>query len=200
MQHRTYLSGRSMPPALTNFTFDRWDVICLLSLLLIGFCLVALRYDSLPLQIWDESRLANNALEMAQRGGWLVPSYGGVPDHWNVKPPLLIWQMVSLMRLGLPPLLAVRLPTMLSGLATVIAVWGVCRYALRDRAAAALAGFLLLSSLYYTDVHIARTGDYDVPSSFLILCYALAFWASMHGERKIRIGWLAVAARHCFSL
>ena len=63
----------------------------------------------------------------------------------------MIWQMSALMRLGLPPLLAVRLPTMLAALATVGAVWGVCRYALRDRTAAAIAGFLLLSSLYYTD-------------------------------------------------
>jgi 4-amino-4-deoxy-L-arabinose transferase-like glycosyltransferase len=172
---------------------DRWDVLCVGSLLILWFLLLILNYDSLPLQLWDESRNANNALEIARYGHWLVPTYKGVSDHWNTKPPLLIWQMAALMRLGLPPLLAIRLPTMLAALATVGAVWGVCRYALRDRIAAAAAGFLLLSSLYYADIHIARTGDYDVPLSLFVLCSALAFWASIARNSMIRLGWFAVS-------
>lgn len=183
-----------MPTPSTDVPLDRRDVLCVGALLLLGFCLIALRYGSLPLQIWDEARLANSALEMAHGGHWLVPSYDGIPDHWSVKPPLLIWQMAGLMRLGLPPLLAVRLPVMLAALATVGAVWWVCRFALRDRVAAALAGFVLLSSLYYTDIHIARTGDYDVPLGFFTLCYVLAFWASIERGGEIRMGWFAISA------
>jgi 4-amino-4-deoxy-L-arabinose transferase-like glycosyltransferase len=183
-----------MPAPLANASLDRQDLLCLGTLLLLWFCLLMLRHDSLPLQIWDESRLANSALEMVRSGHWLVPSYGGVPDHWSVKPPLLIWQMAALMWLGLPPLLAVRLPTMLAALATVGTVWAVCRYAVRDRVAAALAGFLLLSSLYYTDIHIARTGDYDVPLTLFTLLYALAFWVSIERDGKVRTSWFAISA------
>jgi len=178
----------------TSIVLDRWDALCLGALLLLWFSLLVLHYSSLPLQTWDEARNANNALEIARSGHWLVPSYEGIPDHWNTKPPLMIWQMSALMRLGLPPLLAVRLPTMLAALATVGAVWGVCRYALRDRAAAAIAGFLLLSSLYYTNIHVARTGDYDVPLSFVTLCYVLAFWVSVERRDTIRISWFAISA------
>src|SRR6516165_7241321 len=92
----------------TNVVLDRWDVLCVGSLLILWFLLHILNYDSLPLQLWDESRNANNALEIARYGHWLVPTYKGVSDHWNTKPPLLIWQMAALMRLGLPPLLAIR--------------------------------------------------------------------------------------------
>jgi 4-amino-4-deoxy-L-arabinose transferase-like glycosyltransferase len=186
------MSSRLPSPSRAGNPLDCWDMLCLGALLLVGFSLVALRYDSLPLLIWDEGRIANNALEIVRSGHWLVTSYEGVPDHWRTTPPLLIWQISVLMQLGLPPLLAVRLPTMLAGLATVGVVWGVCRYGLRDRAAAIVSGFLLLSSLYYTRIHIARTGDLDVPLSFFMLCYALAFWNSIGQAGTVRIRWFAV--------
>jgi 4-amino-4-deoxy-L-arabinose transferase-like glycosyltransferase len=187
------MSSRSPSPPRAGTPLDLWDMLSLGALLLVGFCLVALRYDSLPLLFWDESRVANNAIEMVRSGNWLVPSYGGVPDHWHTKPPLLIWQVSVLMWLGLPPLLAVRLPTMLAALATVGVMWGVCRYALRDRAAATVSGFLLLSSLYYTKIHIARTGDYDALLTFFTLCYVLAFWKSIEQAGTVRITWFAVS-------
>ena len=171
---------------------DGWDLLCLGALFVLWFCLVTLRYDALPLQIWDESRLANSALEIVRTGHWLVPTYSGVPDHWSVKPPILIWQMAALMWLGGPPLLAVRLPVMLAALATVGTIWVLCRYGLRDRGAAVLAGVLLLSSSYYNNIHIARTGDYDVPCSFFILLYVLAFWASIERNDKVHIGWFGI--------
>ena len=81
------MSSRSPSPPRAGTPLDLWDMLSLGALLLVGFCLVALRYDSLPLLFWDESRAANNALEMVRSGHWLVPSYGGVPDHWQTKPP-----------------------------------------------------------------------------------------------------------------
>ncbi|MDV7399932.1 hypothetical protein RZS08_51430, partial [Arthrospira platensis SPKY1] len=42
-----------------------------------------LHLDAIPLFIFDEGRLANNALEMAQNGNWLVTHYDGKPDLWN---------------------------------------------------------------------------------------------------------------------
>jgi 4-amino-4-deoxy-L-arabinose transferase-like glycosyltransferase len=182
------------PTACAPASLDIWDLLSLSIMLLLWFCLLVLRYDSLPLQIWDESRLANSAFEMVSTGNWLVPSYGGIPDHWSVKPPLLVWQMASLMWFGLPPLLAVRLPIMLAALATLGVMWAVCRYALRDRVAGTVAGVLLISSWYYTDVHIARTGDYDVLLSFLTLLYVMTFWMSIEQNHRVNTKWLAISA------
>jgi len=79
--HRTSTTGgglaiaRFIPAPLADASLDRWDLLHLCTLFLLWFCLLVLRNDSLPLQIWDESRLANNALEMIRSGHWLVPSY-----------------------------------------------------------------------------------------------------------------------------
>ena len=45
---------------------------------------------TLPMELWDESRYANSAVEMAMRGHWLTPTYNWSGDHWSPKPPLLI--------------------------------------------------------------------------------------------------------------
>ena len=46
--------------------------------------------DGTPVQVWDESRLAESALEMTRSSNWLVPPYNGEPDMWSTKPPLMI--------------------------------------------------------------------------------------------------------------
>jgi 4-amino-4-deoxy-L-arabinose transferase-like glycosyltransferase len=188
------VTARCLQVPSKGVSFDRQDLFYLIVLLLFWVSLFLLRNASLPLQIWDESRLANTALEMVRSGHWLVPSYGGIPDHWSDKPPLLIWQIAALIWLGVPPLLAVRLPTMLAALATVGGVWVICRYVVHDRAAAALASVLLLSSSFFTHTHVARTGDYDVPLSLLTLLYVLAFWRSIEQDGKIHLGWFATFA------
>jgi 4-amino-4-deoxy-L-arabinose transferase-like glycosyltransferase len=179
---------------LVRASLDRWDLLAIGVLLLLWFCLLVMNYEAVPLQIWDEARIANYALEMVQSGNWLVPLYAYVPDHASVKPPLLVWQMALLMWLGLPPLLAVRMPTMLAALATLGTIWSVCRYALCDRVAAVIAGVLLISSRYYADIHVARTGDYDVLLSFFTLVYALTFWISIEQDRNLKTTWLAISA------
>jgi 4-amino-4-deoxy-L-arabinose transferase-like glycosyltransferase len=186
--------GQTFPAPVAGALFDWWDLLTLGTLTLLWLCFLVLRNSSLPLQIWDESRLANSALEMVRSGHWLIPSPGGVPDHWSVKPPLLIWQMAALMRVGLPPLVAVRLPTWLAALAIVGTIWAVCRYALHDRVAGALAGLLMFSSNWFTCVHFARTGDYDVPVALFTLLYVLAFWRSIEEDNRVLISWFAIFA------
>ena len=69
------------------------------------------RLGALPTEVWDESRLAENALEMAKTGLSLISTYNGIPDHWNTKPPLLIWlTSISIRVLG-PNEWGVRLPS-----------------------------------------------------------------------------------------
>ncbi len=168
-----------------------WDALALAVLLALWAGLFLVRYDALPLQLWDESRNANNALEMARHGRWLTPTYAGVADHWNTKPPLLIWTMAGWLRLGLPPLMAMRLTSWLAAAATVGALWSVLRFGLQDRLAAFAGALLLLSAAIYIGPHAARTGDYDALESAFLFGYVLAFWQAF--ERG-RTRWLFLAA------
>ena len=168
-----------------------WDVLALAVLAALWAMVIPLHYDIMPLQLWDESRNANNALEVAQHGHWLAPTYAGATDHWNTKPPLLIWAMAGLLRLGLPTLVALRLTSWLAAAATVAMVWGVLRGALRDRLAAFAGGVLLLSALAYVGEHAARTGDYDALETAFILGYSLSIWAAFEDGRA---RWLVLAA------
>jgi 4-amino-4-deoxy-L-arabinose transferase-like glycosyltransferase len=186
---KTGLTVKRFRTAWPHASLDLWDLLSLGIMLLLWFSLVVLNYDAIPLQLWDEGRIANYALEMVQSGNWLVPTYAGAPDHVSVKPPLLVWQMASLMWLGLPPLLAVRMPTMLAALGTLGTMWAICRYGLHDRVAGVISGVLLISSRYYTDYHVARTGDYDVLLSFLTLLYAMTFWLSLGQDGSLRTKW-----------
>ena len=70
--------GVGRPPRL-----DRWIVAGFL-----GLAAVFLVSDIAlhPIVLWDESRVAVNALEMSQRGFSLITTYGFKPDLWNTKP------------------------------------------------------------------------------------------------------------------
>ncbi len=175
------------PDARKSETRNLWGWIGLGALFLLALVLLVIRSDAVPMQLWDESRNANNALE-ALNGHWLAPAYNGVADHWNTKPPLLIWCIAALLKLGMPPLWALRSPSIIAAFATLGLVWGVLRYALRDPAAATIAGALLLTSWLYVGPHGARTGDYDSLESLFILGYVLTFWTAI--SERPRPNWL----------
>src|SRR5689334_10249299 len=73
----------------------------------------------MPIQLWDESRNIVNALEMRESGSWLVTTYGGAPDLWNTKPPLLIWLMAASVGVFGLSEWALRLPSMIAALGTL---------------------------------------------------------------------------------
>ena len=168
-----------------------WDAAAVLVLAAIWAALLPFRFDAVPLQLWDESRNANNALEMALHGRWLTPTYAGAVDHWNTKPPLLIWMMAALLRTGLPPLVALRAPSWLAAAATAALLWAVPRFTLRDRLAAVAAPMLLLGAVLYVGPHAARTGDYDALEAAFVLAYVLCLWRALEDGRG---AWVLTAA------
>ena len=83
---------RAQAPALVC------GVLAILVLATIAFY----RLPDMPIEQFDEARVANNALEMSLSGPSLVTTYGGQPDHYNTKPPLLVWLIAgSISLLGL---------------------------------------------------------------------------------------------------
>jgi 4-amino-4-deoxy-L-arabinose transferase-like glycosyltransferase len=118
---------------------------------------------------WDEARVAINSLEMMRHPG-LVVTYNGAADLWNTKPPLAIWLNALSMRLFGVNEWALRLPSALAAIGTVVATF---RFAERisDRRAGILAALMLLGMGGYVEVHVARTADFD---ALLVLFSTLA--------------------------
>ena len=174
--------------------------LMLATLLLIVTALVLLPGAlTLPMEVWDESRIANNAIEMAMHGGWIVTTFGGVPDHWQLKPPLLIWVMAVLLRTDMDPMVAIRLPTILSTIGSVLLVYASCRMLLEDRLAGLIGGLLVACSVLFMGNHVGRTADYDAALCFLTLGFVICAGRyidshTIDGERgKARL-WIAAAA------
>jgi 4-amino-4-deoxy-L-arabinose transferase-like glycosyltransferase len=169
------------------------DVACVALLLLLAAVILLLRNSALPMQLWDESRNANSGLEMSQNGNLLVTYFHGAPEHWSTKPPLVIWCMALFLRLGLPPLLAVRLPSILAATSIVLLIFLFCRIWLHDRLAGMFAGLTLLSAPLFVGWHTGRTGDFDIQVALFTLIYTLAFWGYIEAPDRERTRWLAVA-------
>ena len=150
-------------------------------------------YGAFPMWLWDESRNANNAIEMVANGHWLVTTYNGLPDHWNTKPPLLIWMVAALLKAGLPPLLALRLPSAMATAAIVVVLFAYCRLVLSDRLAGIAAAVLVLASTLFVGPHVARTGDYDALLSLFLLLQVIAFERYLNTAGPRRHRWLALA-------
>jgi 4-amino-4-deoxy-L-arabinose transferase-like glycosyltransferase len=154
---------------------------------------------ALPMEVWDESRIANNAIEMAMHGGWIVTTFAGVPDHWQLKPPLLVWVMAVLLRTDMDPMLAIRLPSILSTLGSVMLVYACCRVLLKDRLAGLIGGLLTACSVLFMGNHVGRTGDYDAVLCFLTLGFVICAGGyiesrSIDGETGRARLWIASAA------
>jgi len=139
----------------------------------------------LVIRQWDEARLSVNAWEMMKSGNILVTTYNGEPDLWNTKPPLLVWLQALLMATGLQPELALRIP---SAVATVFTILMVYVFVARFTSNLWLAfgtSLVLLTAPALTSNHAARAGDYDATMVFFTTLSALAFWVFLEkGNNK----------------
>ena len=152
------------------------------------------RLGALPIEVWDEARVANNALEMAKTGLSLITTYDGIPDHWNTKPPLLIWLMSISIRVFGPNEWAVRFPSVLAALATVAVVFAFCNFRLKRPFVGFGAVLILFLANGYIQFHAARSGDYDATLALWTTGYLLAGYMYMHDHPSKRRLWLLLCA------
>ncbi len=151
-----------------------WLLFFTLACLVLPLCFWNL--DSIPLRKWDESRLAMNSLEMFKNGDWITTHFDGKPDMWNTKPPLLIWAQVATMKLSGPSDLAVRLPSAIAALLTMISLLVFSRIYLRNYLIGFLAALILATAPGFMNWHGARAADYDAPMIFWTTFSCLAFF------------------------
>lgn len=185
---RSMSSLRPQPLAVRPALADGWtrrrrDALAMLAVLIAAAWFLFAAGEPLPILLWDESRNIVNALEMERNGLGLVTTYGGAPDLWNTKPPLLIWLMAGSARLFGSAEWALRLPSMVATLGTLLVLMLFVRRATGSIATAALAAALLALSPALFGEHGARTADYDALLLFFVTSYlALGFFA-IHSPR-----------------
>lgn len=159
--------------------------ICMAVLLILASIPLFMRLDALPLFIYDEARLANNALEMARNGDWLVTHYNGEPDLWNTKPPLTIWVQIVFMKIFGFDTLGLRLPSALAGLAAILLVFHFTWRRTHCALAAMGAGMVLTATMGFITLHVTRTGDYDAMLALWSLLFLAQFFEFLQtGARR----------------
>lgn len=157
----------------------------LLLVILLAALPLAGHLNHMPIQSWDEARLALNALEMDQHGDYIVTHFNGQPDMWNTKPPLLIWLQVAALKLIGYNEIAVRLPSVLAAFCTCLLIFWFAARKLRQPWLGIFAVIVLVTSNGYVYRHGARSGDYDALLVFFTTAYSLFFfWYLETGQRK----------------
>ena len=116
----------------------------------------------------DEERFLGVALEMLQAGNWLIPHRAG--EIYPDKPPLFMWAVAALIKLGIAPRVALFLPALLAGVIATACLHDLgCR--LWNRRMGLIAGLLFLAT--YQTYSILRAGQID---GFLLLWIAIGFY------------------------
>ena len=138
--------------------------------------------DTLPIRIWDESRLAINAFEMYKNGDFIVTHFNGQPEMWNTKPPLMIWLQVFFMKTIGVGELAVRLPSALAAFFTSISLLMFFRKYINFWFGS-ISVMILVTSSGYIGLHASRTGDYDTVLTLFTTLYALFFFAFCESKK-----------------
>lgn len=147
-----------------------------------------LRLGEIELLNPDEGRYAEIAREMVVSGDYLVPRLDGVP-HW-AKPPGFYWAAAASFRIfGFTPA-AARLPSVLGGLATLIAVYLLARRLKGPRVALLSAAILSCLGQFFLQ---ARAADPNALQAACIAWATYAFWCA-RGEPAPGAAAPAVAA------
>jgi len=140
--------------------------------------------EKLPIRIWDEGRLSMNAIEMSQNGNYIVTYYEGQPDHWNTKPPLMIWLQVIMIKLFGIRELSMRMPSAIAVIFTFIAlIWFSKKY-LDTYIPGMIAAMVLATTECYLNYHIGRTGDYDALLTLFSTLTCLEFFLYIETNKK----------------
>ena len=109
----------------------------------------------------DESWYIASGIEMLKAHHFIVNTIWQHTDYRNTKPPLGLWGVMAGYSLPLPPLLAVRLFSLLAALATALATF-LYGYRTRGFYVGLLAVLLLFTIPDFVTNHNARSADCDM--------------------------------------
>ncbi len=181
--------------ATTSIAASRWTRRMDAAVIVFAFAVSAFflyyKLDFPNIQDWDETRHGVNALEMAEGGDWLVHTYEGTADYYNLKPPLSMWATALGFRIFGLNVLGLRFFSpvfvLLSAAVVVAASW---RISGGTAAAASALTFLGLRQIYLS--HFGRTADPDA----LFIFFASVSLASMLLAEK-NLAWAVLGGLGC---
>lgn len=163
---------------------DLLDILTLFFICLLCYLIFIYRLDAFPLRMWDEARNSINALEMLRNNNIFVTYFNGSPDLWNTKPPLLIWITVAMFKIFGINELSSRLPSAIAASSVVLVIYWFSKKILKDRWIGILGSLIILSSMGFSDNHIARTGDYDALLTLWTFLAAILFFVFAESFNK----------------
>ncbi len=143
---------------------------------------ISANFWNFPVYILDEAKNTACAMEMLQRGDWVVPTFNG--QLRTDKPPLhYYFMMASYALFGITPF-AARLWSVIMGLMTVACVYFFVKRMEGERMAF-FSGLAMASSLFITiEFHLA------VPDPYFIFFLTYCWLSFAYGISSARTGWL----------
>jgi 4-amino-4-deoxy-L-arabinose transferase-like glycosyltransferase len=157
-------------------------------LCVVGLLFLVLGNHLLPLTDPDEVFYALSGKEMAQHHSWMVPYLFGQPQF--EKPILTFWLLrLSYLVFGINNF-AARFPPALFGILGALTLYRLGLVAFRDKGAALLSAFVLMSSILY--LAMSRFVFTDMVFSVLVLMSLTAFYTGYvdpeHKARGLTLG------------
>jgi 4-amino-4-deoxy-L-arabinose transferase-like glycosyltransferase len=133
----------------------------------------------------DEPRYAQVAREMLLRHDLVTPTLGGYP--WFEKPALLYWLMIASCKIFGVSEWAARLPSAVSGLLTIAAVYCISRRGLREEAGGAFAFWSTLAAATMLGVVVfSRAASFDIILT-MATTWSLAFYLLYEIESRAKL-------------
>jgi 4-amino-4-deoxy-L-arabinose transferase-like glycosyltransferase len=168
---------------------SRWLLLLALSF---AICNAFAFTSSTKVMEWDEARRGVTAFEMLERGDFAVQRYRGEVDTFSVKPPLGLWAIAASYRVFGFNRFALRFPSGLAAVLTVVVVAWIAFRLFGGDAAAAAALVLATTPPFFVE-HSARGGEYDAPLAFLIaLLVAAVLFVRQRSLRASAVGGCSV--------
>lgn len=154
----------------------------IMMLLTLSSILIFVNLSNNHLIPYDEAIYAKVSKNILQRNDWLTLSWQN-NEPWFEKPPLYFWSSALLLKILPTPELAVRLPSAIFGLLTVILIYFFAKR-LFGKPAGFIAGLSLLTTFQF--LYYSRTGMLDVTCAFFITASLYAYYLSRDGLKKVR--------------
>jgi len=148
-------------------------------LVLSGFYLFQISYEigEEQIKIWDEGSSATTAVEMHQNQKYLMLVQDGKPLlSEDTKPPLGIWLKVFSFQLFGINEFAVRFPSLLASIGTMLLLVLFSIYYLKNFWIAILIMVVAPSSMGYMGYHVARNGDPDALLVFFMTAFYISYF------------------------
>lgn len=154
-------------PSLKTIPWYYNSILHIVVLIFISSLILFPKIKSIPLNDWDESRHAINALEMINSGDWVTVTYNHEPDLTNIKFPLGAWLIAINYKLFGVNEVSIRLWSVIFTILTTIVVylWGSL---IKNQWLGFLASLIFISSAQVVGIHAGVTGDYDAGASFFV--------------------------------